>query len=69
MTLYNRIELIYSMGQFSLYNTIRIERERGIPVYLQIVNALIKEVQLGKLRPRIKMMGIKSLATLLPRVL
>ncbi len=53
------------MGQISLYNTIKIERERGIPVYLQIVNTLIKEIQSGRLRPGTKMMGVKSLATLL----
>ncbi len=53
------------MGQNLLYNTIKIERERAIPVYLQIVNTLIKEIQSGRLRPGTKMMGIKSLSTLL----
>ncbi len=53
------------MGQISLYSNIKIDKEKGTPVYLQVANALIKEIQSGRLRPATKMMGIKSLATLM----
>ncbi len=53
------------MGQEALYAGISIDRNSGIPIYLQITNALIREIQLGRLRPGTKMMGIKALASLL----
>ena len=53
------------MGQIILYNAIKINRGIDMPVYLQVTNAIIKEIQLGRLRPGTKMMGVKALATLL----
>lgn len=53
------------MGQKLLYSTIVIERKGRVPVFLQVCNALIKEIQQGRLRPGVKLMGVRALAALL----
>ena len=44
---------------------IRIEENRHIPVYLQIANAIIREIKMGRIGPGIKMPGTRQMSQLL----
>ena len=46
------------MGQYPWHSLLTIEEKSATPVYLQIANAIIKEIQVGRMRPGTKLPGV-----------
>ncbi len=53
------------MGQFFWNNLLSIDRTSTVPVYVQITNAIIKEIRYGRLQPGKRLPGVKKLGGLL----
>lgn len=52
------------MGQYPWHSLLTIENKSSTPVSLQIVNAVIKEIQVGRMKPGTKLPGILAAAQL-----
>ncbi len=53
------------MGQFSWHALLTIDRASVVPVFLQITNAIIREIRQGRIRPGNKLPGARALASML----
>ncbi len=53
------------MGQYPWHSLLTIEEKSATPVYLQIANAIIKEIQVGRMKPGTKLPGVLVTSDLL----
>ncbi|MEZ4685448.1 MAG: GntR family transcriptional regulator [Bacteroidia bacterium] len=44
---------------------IQLDHDSGMPLYLQIANAIIREISQGRIAPGLRMPGSRSMATIL----
>ena len=57
-TIPNKTKFTGTMGQYPWHSLLRIEEKSATPVYLQIANAIIKEIQVGRMKPGTKLPGV-----------